>query len=127
MEATDQDAPNTSELGLIYGMVFMSTVKRAWTAVRRNIKQDNPKDVLINAEDDYFSDVEEEDNSMTEEDSHPAIDLVESPLHPNYKKVCSLMEAADCVIGGCNFSGTQFLGLRANNQLNNLGTTQKLH
>lgn len=45
---------------------------------------------------------------------HSSISNLEAPDRPNYKKIWSLVKAADCVIDDCNFVGSQLLSLRAN-------------
>ena len=125
--------PKPSELGPISEMKFMSTARRARMTMRRNTKRDNPEgESTIHVEDDGISDDDEEATNIhsdgpdiTRDDSNQNANLTNTQVHPDYKKIWSLMEAADCVDEDCKFAGTQLLSLRANNQLNALGAPKK--
>ena len=94
--------------------------------MRRNTKRDNSEgEATIHAEDDGIIDDDEEATNIPRDDSNQNAVVTETIVHPDYRKVWSLMEAADCVDEHCKFAGTQLLRLRVDNQINALGAPQK--
>ena len=104
--------PKPSELGPISGMDFISNDSRAKFTICKNSGCD-----VFDVENGGISDDEDEE-SIDEPQRR-------KPVDPDYKKVWSLMEAANIVDGECRFAGTRLLTLRANVQLNELTAPQK--